>query len=370
MGIYIKKNKDGGYRRYWQATYWNDGRICYMALDVEIKGKPPASLSVKDTGDADFEKCRGQAQARFDAFLKELKKKGANEAMIEELIASKTGAKVSYHRLSQLAYLWNEMARTTPLSEMRKKINAHTFAEFDAFCKKKFLYQVNDDDVKRYFNAIRERLAWPTVKSRMGLLSGAFSRFLPQGCHNPFNSILKRDTSADAATIHRVPLTSEQVQKVINATRGDDFLYPLVVCAISTGARLKDICFMRKDSIDLESGFVTYIASKTHTKCELPLFDEFRKVCDGIITGGDPHEPLLFPEAATMYTHNYSGIVHRGKKLFAAALFGDTPPETHVTDVENGAPVPALTPNETLALIDKQGYTPVKTQRMKAVYTR
>ena len=81
---------------------------------------------------------------------------------------------------------------------------------------------------------------------------------------------------------------------------------------------------MKKMSIDLRQGFVTFVAAKTTTRCVMPLFDDFRAICEDILTTSDPEEEYLFPEAAMMYLYNRSGIVRRGKLLFAHALFGDT----------------------------------------------
>lgn len=127
---------------------------------------------------------------------------------------------------------------------------------------------------------------------------------------------------------------------------------------------------MRKDSIDLKAGFITYVASKTGTRCELPLFDEFRKVCEDIIYNSDPAEPLLFPEAAAMHEHNHSGIVRRGKILFAKALFGDVKHHDKPTEIINGEPLPPKTPNEVLEILGRQGFKPQKETRIKDVYSR
>ena len=205
----------------------------------------------------------------------------------------------------------------------------------------------------------------------MSILSGAFNRFLPNGCANPFKKIIKRDTSEEAGTIHRIPLTNAQIEKVRELARKDEMLYNIFVCGLSTGARLKDICFMKKSSIDLKDGFVTFVAAKTRTRCDLPLFDEFRNLCEGIINSSDPNEPLLFPDAARMYEHNYSGLIMRGKLLFAHALFGDEEnKDEDETLIVDGEPLPPKTCDEVLALIDEQHYSPTKAQRMKEVYER
>ena len=367
MGIRIMR-KGKGYRRWWYGEYRENGKLKRVKLTVRVAGTPPTTFSSRDEGDARFEVSKAKAEKAFEDFMVSRQQKGNAEGLMENLIESKTGEKVSYIRLDTLANLWNGMARTRELSEDRQKNNIFALNDFAKFCGKEYLYQVTPTDVKGYFAKIRKTLAWSSVKSRMSLLSGAFNRFLPHGCVNPFKSILKRDTTADAATIHRVPLTEEQVAKLKEYAHRDPLLYPLVICGLCTGARLKDICLMKKSSIDLRQGFVTFIAAKTTTRCLIPLFDDFRSVCEEILTTSDPDEEYLFPDAAMMYIHNRSGIVHRGKLLFARALFGDVCLEDEPTLIENGEPLPPKTHEEVLSLIDKQHYQPRKTNQMKNVY--
>ena len=367
MGIRImRKNK--GYRRWWYGEFRENGKLKRIKLAVKVAGVPPASLSTHDEGDAKFEVSKATALKAFEDFMVSRQQKGNAEGLMEQLIESKTGEKVAYIRLDMLANLWNGMARMRELSEERQRNNSFVINDFAKFCEKEFLYQVSSDDVKRYFSTIRRTLAWSSVKSRMSLLCGAFNRFLPHGCVNPFKTILKRDTSEDAAIIHRVPLTEEQIERLKEYAHRDALLYPLVICGLYTGARLKDICLMKKSSIDLREGFVSFIAAKTTTRCVIPLFDEFRAICEDIITTSDPDEEYLFPQAAMMYLYNRSGIVHRGKLLFAKALFGDSIVEDEPALVENGEVVPPKTNQEVLALIDEQNYTPHKTKWMKDVY--
>ena len=367
MGVRILR-KGKTYRRWWYGEYKEGGKLRRIKLAVRVAGAPPSSYSNKDKGDTLFETSKARAQKAFEDFMISRQQKGNAEGLLESLIESKTGEKVSYVRLNALANLWNGMARTRELCEERQKNNAFIFNDFAKFCGKEYLYQVTANDVKGYFAKIRATLAWSSVKSRMSLLCGAFNRFLPHGCVNPFKTIFKRDTSEDAAIIHRVPLTEEQVAKLKEYAHRDPLLYPLVICGLCTGARLKDICLMKKSSIDLRQGFVTFVAAKTTTRCLIPLFDDFRSVCEDIITNSDPSEEYLFPEAASMYLYNRSGIVRRGKLLFAHALFGDTIGGDEPTLIENGEPLPPKTYDEVLALIDEQHYQPQKAIQMKDVY--
>lgn len=134
--------------------------------------------------------------------------------MTKRLIESKTGTKVIYHQLDRLADLWNGIERGRELSESRIKENKFVIDDFAPVCKRTYLYEVTEDDVARYFKILKARSAWSTVLSHMSLLSGAFTRFLPPGVPNPFKSIMKRNASKEAATIHHEPLTDTELAKV------------------------------------------------------------------------------------------------------------------------------------------------------------
>ena len=369
MGIRIIRYRNG-YRPYWYAEYRENGKTRQIRLKEKIMGVPPPSLSIKDEGSVLFEKSKARAIAEFEAFENERKQKGTSEQLLERLIASKSGRKVTYPKLKDLGILWNEIAREMPLSEGRIANNLHMAAEFANFCPREYIYEVTEKDVKDFFEWLKTQgLAWTTIKSKMYFLSGAFKKFYP-GETNPFTRIIKRNTAASAKTIHRNPLTNEQIETLRNAARGDELLYPLVECGLATGARLVDIVHMRKDNIDFREGFVSYVAQKTGTFCEIPLFDEFRTVCETIVNSSDPSEPYLFPEAAHLYETNRTGLCYRGKRLFAKALFKDVGESPKATIIIDGKPKERLTAAAVYALVDKQGYKPPKGERMKAVYEK
>lgn len=367
MGIRIIPYR-GGYRPYWYADYKENGRVRRIRLTERIMGVPPPSLSIRDEGSVLYEKSKSRAQAEFEAFENERKRKGTSERLMEELIASKTGMKVSYPKLKDLGKLWNGLPRDKPLSEGRIANNLHVAAEFADYCKREYIYEVTAKDVKGFLEWLKAQgIAWTTIKSKMSFLSGAFDKFY-RGEINPFTQVIKHNTDVSAKTIHRCPLTNEQIEALRDAARGDDLLYPLVECGLATGARLVDIVHMRKDNIDFKEGFVSYVAQKTGTVCDIPLFDEFRKVCECIVTASDPSEPYLFPEAAHLYDTNRTGLCNRGKRLFAKALFKDIGASPKETVIVDGKPKEPLSAVEVYALIDKQGYKPPKGDRMKSVY--
>src|SRR4051794_29169067 len=55
MPVELKKQRDGSLRPTWYGRYEVNGRKQYLNLDVKVAGNPPASLSLRDEGDAAFE---------------------------------------------------------------------------------------------------------------------------------------------------------------------------------------------------------------------------------------------------------------------------------------------------------------------------
>lgn len=367
MGIRLIPYK-GGYRPYWYAEYRENGRRRQIRLSERVMGTPPKSLSIREEGDTPYERSKARAEAEFETFEAERRRKCDRERLMEELVAAKTGERAVFHRLEDIGRLWNELPREVPLSELRMAGNLRMAKQFADFCGHRYLYEVKASDVKGFGDWLREQgYAWTTIKGRMSFLSGAFNRF-NQGGTNPFRQVIRRRNDAESKTIHRNPLTNEQIEALREEARGDELLYPLVECGLATGARLYDIAHMRKDSIDFREGFVTYVASKTGTRCEIPLFDEFRRVCECIVNSSDPDEPYLFPEAAYLYDTNRTGLSYRGKRLFAKALFKDIGEKPEPTDVIDGKPRERRTAAEVYSLIDQRHYKPSKAERMKDIY--
>ena len=120
MGIRIIRYRHrSGYRPYWYGEYKENGQTRQIRLTERIAGIPPPSLSIKDEGSVLYEKSKARAQAEFEAFEKERIRKGSCERLMEELLASKTGKKITYHKLKELGSLWNGLPREKPLSEGR-----------------------------------------------------------------------------------------------------------------------------------------------------------------------------------------------------------------------------------------------------------
>lgn len=373
MGIFIKKSASNpsGYRPTWYANFRVNGKTKEVNLNVAITGTPPPSLSVKDSGNTSFEKSRERATASFASLMEEIRGKGACERLTEKMIELKTGCKPHYDRLDELADRWNGMGRPTSLSESRIAQNEFVVREFAASCKRTYLYEVTEADVNAYFKSIKDKFAWSTVQSRMNFLSGAFNRFLPHGLHNPFKSILRRNATPEAGTIHHEALSNTEIEQLRTTAKAHTlpFVYPMVECAICTGARLKDICFLEWINVDISEGFITFNAHKTGSKCELPIFPPLRVALEKLWKNRDSGEIYVFPDAANMYTHNRSGIVRIGKTLFAKSLFGNESPNPADAKINDDTPQAPRAPSEVLDAISALPLRESMKQRMKDIYS-
>ena len=117
MGLMLKQQRNGTLRPHWYGVYTAAGARKVLNLDVPVQGTPPASLSLLDPGDRDFERSREKAKEALARFVEEAERKGRSEHLTERLIESKTGRHVEYARLDALPALWRNLGRETPACE-------------------------------------------------------------------------------------------------------------------------------------------------------------------------------------------------------------------------------------------------------------
>ena len=111
MPIELRTQRDGRLRETWYGRYECNGRRHYANLDVKLAGTPPASLSLKEEGDAAFERSRATAQAKLDAVLTEIHSKQNAGRLVEKLYEIKTGESIKSVKLDDLAEEWAKIPR-------------------------------------------------------------------------------------------------------------------------------------------------------------------------------------------------------------------------------------------------------------------
>lgn len=333
MGLEIRRGRGGELRKHWYGSYVDSNgkrRVIALTEPLPVKHFPG---SLRETGDAIFEASRARAQKELETFQTEARHKGRADHLTERLIQSKTGRGVEYVRLADLPAAWRGLRRETKPGEPWLKWCDTVFARFAAAVPCEYLHEVTPEQAAAYVETLRGGFTRRTANGAASLLRSAFGRLLPLGTQNPFAAeIAGRGNDAAGETIHRRPLTAEELARLFEAARPDHFLYPLTVCAALTGLRIGDVCLLRWQSVDLRGGFVAVRTSKTGAVVEIPIFRPLREVLETALADR-AESPYVWPDAAGMYKKNRYGIVYRGKSLFA---------RTFAETAGNGTETPAV----------------------------
>lgn len=104
-------------------------------------------------------------------------------------------------------------------------------------------------------------------------------------------------------------LSVEESQALVEAC--DSFFRPIVIMALTTGMRKREILKLRWDKVDLEHGYILLEETKNGELREVPIIPELLKVLGELPRHGDC--PYVFPNTDTMEPYSSAD------KLFAKA---------------------------------------------------
>jgi integrase len=322
MAVELRKKPDGTLYPDFYGRYYENGKSKVVNLGVKWDGTPPDSMCAQ--GDDIFEILRKKAEEKLERQAEESKRKGKADHLTERLIESKTGTKVKYTRLADLAAAWRGIGRDGGApSEAYLKWCDSVFKRFSEATPCTFLYEVNPGHADAFLADMRKGHADKTVKEMATLLKVAFARILPTGCQNPFTKTIRRKKAravSDGAAVARRPLTDSQLEHLLDVAKPDPLLYPLTVCASHTGMRIGDVCRLKWGSVDLRGGWVNVATSKTGVVIEAPILRRLRETLETALAEREHGKDYVWPEAARMYATNKAGVIYRGKALFARAF--------------------------------------------------
>ena len=325
MPLELRTQRDGRLRKTWYGRYEINGKLIRPNLGVKIAGTPPASLSLRDTGDVAFERSRATAQAKLDSIVQEVRSGRSAERLAGLLYEATTGEAVKSVKLDQLAEEWARLPRKHEPDERYASQCKKTLERFAEFMRTHNgraveLGQVTRNTARAFMAAETERkVAGKTWNDTMKLLRAACHHLLPPGALNPFAEMPTKDTE----TVFRKPFKAEELKAILGACKDDDFIRPIIVTGMCTAMRRGDCCMLAWKDVDLERGFITVKTAKTGQTVSIPIFellrDELVKRAAERKRKGETSE-LVFPDQAAMYTENPDGITWRVKKVLAVAL--------------------------------------------------
>jgi len=385
-GLKIMRMADGTARDTWYARVTRNGQKVNVNLKVRIRGTIPTDgkgrFLVNGRGDEAFRESRARALEELHN-LKE--KAGKTSALDREkrILRLQTGKTTDDTPLARLPALWRTLPRETPPTEERMTIYDATFRRFMKFAAQytaknggscESVNTITPEIAAAWFEDLRQSYAWETVKNQMSLLSGAYRRWATNGKPNPFIQIIKRHRGT--GKISKKPLTEAEIDRVFVLSQDDAFYHPLIVCAACTGMRIGDVCNLKWTDVDLKGGLIDVVTSKAGIRVTIPIFAALRKVLEARLAVCDKGDIFVFPLAAEKYNHKSakgkyserSSLMRGVKPYLATAIFGDKPEPDEAELV--GEERPALSTEETVAVIEQSRFAPGKKARVIDTYRR
>jgi len=365
MGLELRKGKDGKVVRHWYGVYKDEkGKRIVLALKTAIPADAIIPASLRQQGDEKFEQSREKAHKELDDHKEEARRKGRATHLTERLIQAKTGRKPEYVKLSDLAAKWRSVGRETSPTPAWLAWCDTVCNRFAAATSCTYLHEITTEQANAYTETLRKDYTRRTARGAASLLRSAFARFLPLGTSNPFEGgIARKGEYAAGSTIHRRPLTVDELSNLFETARADPLVYPLTVCAACTGLRIGDVCLLKWSAIDLHDGIIAIRTSKTGKGVEIPIFKPLQHVFETALAEKRDSE-YVWPNAAEMYQKNRYGIVYRGKALFAKAFPKSAPkslpkPEAALDKEQLAETLPSL-----VSMIKAAAFLPSKESRL------
>lgn len=325
MPLELRWKLSGSVRPFWYGRYEVSGKRYCQNLGVRIAGTPPNSMSLKEEGDAAFERSRAAAQATLERIVEEARDKRNAAGLVEKLYQIKTGEPLKSVQLGHLAEKWTRIERRRKPNDRYAAQCQSTLSRFVQFMRTEC---PRSDDIAhvtrtaaRVFldSEMKRGITSKTWNDTLKLLRATFRHLLPAGAVNPFADI----PTMELETVYRKPFTPEELKAIVQAAQNDEFIRPILVTGICTAMRRGDCCLLRWEHVDLPRGFITVKTAKTGVTVTIPIFPMLHEELSGwasMLGARANHEEYVFPEQAKMYLENPDGITWRVKKVLATAL--------------------------------------------------
>ncbi len=329
MGIWVelKKDAEGRLRPNWYGAHEANGKRRVVTLN-RWKGTPPATMTHRDAGDADFEASRQTALDLARKTFEGDQSAAEKEALARSIYRTRYRQALTLHTLADLPGLWDALPKkrkaTPDHAENMKRCLARFVAYMaDQWPAVKELGEVTPEQVRAYADALPGIAgAARSCNVHLSVLRAVFHHAAPASVGA---AALADLPGMEEDSVHREPFTPEQLGEIFRAAAKDELLRPLVTCAALSAMRKKDVALLRWQSVDLAAGFVTVKTAKTGQTAEIPIFPLLRDELEKALPGKGKPAPTAFvwPTAAALYERNADGLDVRLKNILEAAGFVD-----------------------------------------------
>jgi hypothetical protein len=120
-------------RPFWYGRFEVNGDRQCLNLGIKVRGIPPASLSLKDLGDMDFERSRENARVKLESVIEEARTKQGSVRLVEKLYEIKVGEAIKTVLLDNLHVEWAKIPRKKKLDERYASQCQSTLKRFAEF---------------------------------------------------------------------------------------------------------------------------------------------------------------------------------------------------------------------------------------------
>ncbi len=338
------------------TSKWFYGRIMVngvkksVNLGIEVKGRRPRSL--REKGDALFERSRGQAEEKLSRMQAESKKKKASVEILQTIHEARTGQRATSIPLRAhgdakgMFEAWQAVPRKRRQSPSYVAQMKSLFSRFIAFIESEYpdrqareMSDVRSHMARAFMQAEEKRgVSAKTYNNALIALRSAFGLLAKEAAlfENPFEGIPTREED----TAFRKPFDIDELSRIVEVANRTEhaFIRPIIITGISTAMRRGDCCLLAPPSVDFGQKFIKVKVGKTHKIAEIPLFPLLEEELKRFPL--TKKREYFFPAQAKMYQENPDGITWRVKKVLqdagyydAASKKPDQASPAHVADV-------------------------------------
>ena len=309
MRLMLLKGRGGSsLRPRWYGRASIRGRLRTVPLCM-WKGTPPPTGRVTDQGDRAFEASRVKAMAELREAVEGERSKADEAALSERVHRARYGRKVKEYRVKDMPRLWCDIPRRRKPSDFHQTNMLRVIGRFVEYMADhapavEELGAVEASHASGFIEGREaEGVSGRTLNVEISVLRGMFKRYAPFS--SAFREYLADCPMREENTIHRTPFTSAELNRIMQEAADDDFLRPLIVCAICSAMRRGDVCRLRWGAVDLARGMLRVKTAKTGADVQIPILPPLRRELE-MARAALPRKPepdasaFVWPPAARM----------------------------------------------------------------------